>query len=338
MTESPPARDHPEPNQSRVRRGIAWTRVQLEESKRRAHEARKRSPVVDAAFDIAERDTEVGGGILAGALAYRLFIWLLPFALVVIGGLGLWSSASERPASEVARHIGLGGFVASSVATAAHGNARWYALLIGVPLLVLTTRSLLRALTAAHYLVWSSRVPRGRPSLRTTLLFLLALVGYFAATSLAGLIREHSGVGGVAATLVVVLAYFGIWLGVSHTLPHADAAWHDLVPGAAVYGLGTQVLHLVAIYFVVPQAAHREQTYGTIGIAAALLLGLFFLGRLVVLSAVVSSTLWQRSALRAAECEREDKLRDPARERGSTHPDDEKNGLVTEVAGRPKPQ
>ena len=38
---------------------------------------------------MADRDADVGGGIIAGALAYRLFIWLLPFALVLVAGLGL---------------------------------------------------------------------------------------------------------------------------------------------------------------------------------------------------------------------------------------------------------
>ena len=37
---------------------------------------------------MVERDSEVGGGIIAGALAYRLFIWLLPLALVAVAGLG----------------------------------------------------------------------------------------------------------------------------------------------------------------------------------------------------------------------------------------------------------
>ena len=51
---------------------------------------------VDAFYTIVDRDGEVGGGIMAGSLAYRIFIWLLPFALVVVGGIGIpvWGSSA----------------------------------------------------------------------------------------------------------------------------------------------------------------------------------------------------------------------------------------------------
>ena len=41
-------------------------------------EARGRSPALDATFETIERDSHIGGGILAGALSYRLFVFLLP--------------------------------------------------------------------------------------------------------------------------------------------------------------------------------------------------------------------------------------------------------------------
>ena len=53
----------------------------------RAQAERQRHESVDVLFDMADRDLEAGGGIIAGALAYRLFLWLLPVALVSVGGL-----------------------------------------------------------------------------------------------------------------------------------------------------------------------------------------------------------------------------------------------------------
>ena len=55
----------------------------------RAQEERGRRGWVDAIFEVVDRDGEVAGGIIAGALAYRLFIWLLPLGLVFVGGLGV---------------------------------------------------------------------------------------------------------------------------------------------------------------------------------------------------------------------------------------------------------
>jgi uncharacterized BrkB/YihY/UPF0761 family membrane protein len=46
----------------------------------------------------------------------------------------------------------------------------------------------------------------------------------------------------------------------------------------------------------VPLALNKQGTYGALGIAAALLLAFFFLGRLIVGSAVVNATLWERRA------------------------------------------
>ena len=57
---------------------------------------------VDAVFEMVERDGDVGGGIIAGALAYRLFIWLLPLALVAVAGLGFAADASSDSPEEAA--------------------------------------------------------------------------------------------------------------------------------------------------------------------------------------------------------------------------------------------
>ena len=40
--------------------------------------ARRRHRSLDLAFDVVERDSTIGGGMLGGALAYRLFVFLLP--------------------------------------------------------------------------------------------------------------------------------------------------------------------------------------------------------------------------------------------------------------------
>ena len=36
-----------------------------------------------------ERNRRVAASVLAGGIAYRLFLWLLPFGLIVGGALGL---------------------------------------------------------------------------------------------------------------------------------------------------------------------------------------------------------------------------------------------------------
>ena len=105
----------------------------------RAEEMRGSHGSVDVLYVIADRDSEIGGGLMAGALAYRIFIWMLPFALVLIGGIGVAASVSESPSAAV-RSLGMTGIVASSVAEASRESSRWYALIIGIPVLAYATR------------------------------------------------------------------------------------------------------------------------------------------------------------------------------------------------------
>ena len=121
---------------------------------RRLEERFGQRPVVSAVRDVALLDRAVAGGELAGALAYRLFLWFLPFVLVLVAGLGVYSDASDRTPREVADELGLAGLVVQSVSEAATSSARWYALLIGLPVLLYLTRTVLRTVVAVHRLAW----------------------------------------------------------------------------------------------------------------------------------------------------------------------------------------
>ena len=279
----------------RAQERVAALHLHAQRVAERAQAERVRHGSLDALFEMADRDAEVGGGIMAGALAYRLFIWLLPLALVAIAGLGIASSAASESPSSAARSGGLGGLVSSSVASAASSSARWYALLIGIPVLVFTTRSLLRALIVSHRLVWTDlRERTPRPTLRSTVRLLGALVAVLVVSALASTVRHVSGVAGLLVTLAIALPYAALWLLISEQLPHRDATWRGLVPGALVFGLGLEALHLVTVFLLAPFAESKQSTYGSLGLAAALLLDLYLMSRIVIATAVVNATLWER--------------------------------------------
>ena len=83
-----PAGDGLEPAEgARLRVLSARAKAAVREARRRAEARRESVPLVGAAFDVVERDSGIGGGILAGALAYRLFFFLLPLGLVAVGAL-----------------------------------------------------------------------------------------------------------------------------------------------------------------------------------------------------------------------------------------------------------
>jgi uncharacterized BrkB/YihY/UPF0761 family membrane protein len=263
----------------------------------RAEAERAQHASVDTVFEMVDRDGEAGGGIIAGALAYRFFIWLLPLALVSVAGLGIASDAASRSPQETARTFGISGLVSSSVASAAEGAARWYALLIGIPILVYVTRSLLRALIVTHRLLWQdARAGAPKPTLAATLRLLVLLLGFSVVGTAASAMRAWSPGPGILVTLLAVVPAAALWLAITLLLPHRGARWRDLVPGALLGAAGLQLLHVLAAYVLAPYVVAKQGTYGALGAAAALLFGLFVVSRLVVASAVLNATLWERRA------------------------------------------
>jgi uncharacterized BrkB/YihY/UPF0761 family membrane protein len=277
------------PEPSRRERALA----QAERLKARAEVERKRHSAVDVVFEAADRDGEIGGGLIAGALAYRFFIWLLPFALVVVAGLGIAADAADETTGETAKEIGLGGIVTSSIASTS--SSRWYALVIGIPILLWTTRSFLRGLITAHRLVWQEgRGTAPKPTVAATFRLLVLLVACIAVPTLVRAIRDHTDVGAIVATLLDWTIFAGLWLLIANAMPHRHTPWRALLPGAILFGIGIQILGAILTYFIAPWAADKQGTYGALGLAAALLLGLFFVTRLMVATAVLNATLWER--------------------------------------------
>ena len=247
------ATDPSRPRFERTRRGVASVRARAEELTQQAQEARRRHRSVDAVFDMADRDAEVGGGLIAGALAYRFFIWLLPFVLVAVAGLGIAADASSTSPEDAADEVGLADLVTRSVAQAANSSARWYALVVGLFALVLATRSVLRALIGAHRLVWTDvRGVAPRPTLLATFRLLALFLAFFALAGLTGAVRGLFDGLGLLAIAFLTLPYAGLWLLVTIRLPHRGADWTALVPGALLVGVGLQVLHVVAALFIGP--------------------------------------------------------------------------------------
>ncbi|MBW8741532.1 MAG: hypothetical protein ACJ747_10495 [Gaiellaceae bacterium] len=72
----------------------------------RADAARARHTSIDVGFSLIEHDSSIGGGLLAGALAYRLFVLLLPTSLLLVSGLGLYAGAVDESPSTVAKQAG----------------------------------------------------------------------------------------------------------------------------------------------------------------------------------------------------------------------------------------
>jgi uncharacterized BrkB/YihY/UPF0761 family membrane protein len=259
-----------------------------------AEEARSSHASVGFAFDLFERDSSIGGGLLAGALAYRLFVLLLPSALLLVSGFGLYAGIADQSPSQVAREAGLHGLIASQVADASSSRNRWLIFLLMIPAVIYALAKLSRALAVVHALAWR-RTGRG---VHVTVAGVGLLGAAFAvdigAAGLVGWIRGHEPLGGLWAVAIYLVLVGGMWLLVSRRLPGGEAGWLAVAPGAALFGVGLLFVNVFNVYVTTRLVENRANTYGVLGVAAALLLSLVLVGRAVVLAAELNAAIDER--------------------------------------------
>src|SRR5437867_4226823 len=167
----------------------------------RIEASRSRHDSVDLGFRLVERDSTIGGGLLAGALAYRLFVVLLPSALLSVAGLGLYAGAVYESPSAVAKDAGLHGLIASQVASAASSGARWLLFLVMVPTVMYAIVKLYRSIAIVFAIAWYGSGRGVRISAKGVEVFTAALVVHLVAVEVVGWIRRNDQAVGLASLL-----------------------------------------------------------------------------------------------------------------------------------------
>ncbi len=276
---------------------------QSERARARIDAARPRSPAIDSVMRTIERDTAAGGGVLAGAVAFRIFMFMVPFVFLLVGVFGIGSSASDQDPQDLARQAGITGIVAkalSSVGDLSFTERLLYVVVVGFATF-LATRALLKVLRIVHALVWHTRAAKPRRSWVAVVSLLGIVMFGIALSSLIGVLRGQSFLIGLVATLLYVLIPVVLWTFVSWHLPHADVPWSALLPGAVVFGVGLEFMHLVTVYWIAHLVESKTETYGAIGFALVLLFWAYLVGRLITTAAVVNESLWTRHQEQVAD-------------------------------------
>jgi membrane protein len=253
--------------------------------------ARERHRSIDVGLRAVERDSEIGGSLLAGAIAYRLFVFLLPFALFLVAGLGLYSDATDREADDLAQDVGVTRLVAEQLATAASDTARWWVLLITVPILAYAVGQLFRSVAIVHALAFAGTGRGIRVQPRSVGLFAAAAMGQFVVVNCVGLLHEWSLAAMLAGVVLAVAALAALWLGVTELVPHGTATPRERLPGAMLYAVGTLGLYVFNALLIGWLVESRADTYGALGAAAALLFTMYLSGRLIVATAVLNAVV-----------------------------------------------
>lgn len=263
-----------------------------EDAKTRYERLREEWPPLDYAASVVERYLDSNGSIVAGYLAYRLFLLVLPLMVIVVAVSGL----SPDTTQEASQHLKLGKSIANTIATAGNqaGEGRLALLFTGLLGFVVAAWGLLSALQFASAQAW--RIPtrkfpgKARTFMRLTgSVLLLGVVLYVSA-----LIRNAGPVAGLAGSLTAVasatVAYFGLgWI-----LPRRAQEWFWVLPGAAVGGILQTLLQLVVTLYLPEKLAGMSQTYGALGITLTALSYLYLLGLNFMLVSTVNAVIWER--------------------------------------------
>jgi uncharacterized BrkB/YihY/UPF0761 family membrane protein len=141
---------------------------------------------------------------------------------------------------------------------------------------------------------WGARRERFRRPIHGGLLFTVFAVALIGVTGVAQGFREQASVTGLVVTFLLVGVYSAGALFAMLLLPHRDAPWTALIPGAVLVGVGIQGLHLFTAFYLVPRIGRSSELYGALGTATVILLWLYIIARLITLSAFLNATLWER--------------------------------------------
>ena len=264
----------------------------------RLDDLRVRYDLIDAVLDAVDLDRRRAGGLLAGGIAFRAFIWLLPAALLTTGLLGAVHRISAKSPRTIAVDSGLGGVIADSVASASRQSGRATAVLIvlGAVLTVYTAMTLVRALRLAFVFAWGLPIVRRRGLVKEATLFSIAVIAQLTLGAVASWVRSQTTPGGIIVGVIVPVGGAAIWWWIAWRLPHAeDIGWTALLPGTLLIYAGLQLMHLATVYYFAGHLAHSGRLYGSLGIAATLLLWLYLVCRLIVAGAFLNASLWYRA-------------------------------------------
>jgi uncharacterized BrkB/YihY/UPF0761 family membrane protein len=259
--------------------------------------ARGHVPGAGTTLEALERETTAGGTLIAGGLAYRLFLWLLPFSLVIAAVASFWQGEIQGAGKDVGLTASAAQSMSQVIADSAHD--RVYFLALGLYFLLWFGIGVVRALRLAYFVAWGIPREKFKRPIRAGVVFGLCGAALIGVSLLSEWAREKTPYDVVGMVLLTfVYAAGALWM--MRVLPHRDVPWTSLLPGAVVIALGIQVLHLVASLYLVPRLGRSSELYGSFGAATVILLWLYIIARLFTFSAFLNAQLSERRRATAA--------------------------------------
>jgi membrane protein len=247
------------------------------------------------ALETLQADRRMVGSVMAAGVAFRLFLMILPLALLTAALLGFEDSTVAGSPGQVASQYGITRALAHTIQSSAREakQGRWILLATGLVLLLWTGNGVVQALNGAFRVAWNLE-RRGRSSPLRAIIVVGGLVLAVGATTATASLGAGSPARELPITAGLAVVYAIDWYVISRALPHRPVSWRALVPGSVLMALGFSALHLATVLFLADRVARASQLYGSLGFVSTLMLWLFLSGRIMVGSAQLNAALWRR--------------------------------------------
>jgi hypothetical protein len=253
---------------------------------------RARGGVVDFGADLYDRDKDAHASVLGSAIALRLFLFVVPANVALMGLVGVLRLGSfvEDDAGASATT----GAISAALVGLSWWNALWF-FLSGLVLTLMAGRSLAKVLAACAGGAWLMTVRESK----VKSVAVLALSGVFfadvASTIVFNRLREAGGLPVATLSWVAVMASTMVaWFLVMSSLPRRVRDPGALLPGAAAMAVGYTILQWFMQFYLPNRIARTEDTFGDLAVTVATLGNFFFIGRLMASSYVFTAVVYER--------------------------------------------
>jgi hypothetical protein len=261
------------------------------DAKQRWQQAGERHSSVGLAEAFYERDKAAFGSVLGSAIALRLFLFLVPLNVAVVGLANL-----VRLQTLVNHQLSQSNNT-GAIATALDGQGWWQSLSAfgtGTVLAVWAGRSLGKVLSTSSASSWALSI---RP--KAQLKGLLGMTAVFFAIVVSGSVfarlRDEGGFAvGLVAWVFVMATVTLAWFMVNLTLPRSTTDPGALLPGTALFGVCYTVLQWFMQFYLPGKIERTSDTLGQLATTVAQLGNFFFVGRLMSVSFVFSAVVFEQ--------------------------------------------
>jgi uncharacterized BrkB/YihY/UPF0761 family membrane protein len=265
-------------------------------SKDRLEDRRRSSTVIGVTFDAFGEEFRAGGPVLSGAIAFRVFMFFAPFIALVVIVSGFVADVFDRDPRELIQGNGIAALTATGIDSSRDisKGARVTALIVVTYAVMMGARSFVTVLRVVHSLIWREPPAAARHGARSALVLIGSMIVFTLVSTGIVALWHLSVISGVLALLLFMVTAFAVWFAVTWWLPHGNSDRLGLIPGVALFAVGTQLLHALTVLWFPHLMRSKSELYGALGGALVLLLWAYLTGRLITLAASLNAAVYRR--------------------------------------------